>query len=37
MDAWDAGTFERITRIPGSFAAVLKGVSAAKAAGFDSR
>jgi cyclic pyranopterin phosphate synthase len=33
MDAVDAGTFERITRIPGSFAAVLKGVSAAKAAG----
>jgi cyclic pyranopterin phosphate synthase len=33
MDAVEAGTFERITRIPGSFATVLKGVRAAKAAG----
>src|SRR5208337_2205244 len=29
MDAVDAATFERITRIPGSFATVLKGVRAA--------
>ena len=33
MDAVDAGTFERITRIPGSFETVLKGVRAARAAG----
>jgi cyclic pyranopterin phosphate synthase len=33
MDAVDAATFERITRIPGSFATVLKGVRAAKSAG----
>ncbi len=33
MDAVDAATFERITRIPGSFESVLKGVRAAKAAG----
>jgi len=33
MDAVDAATFERITRIPGSFATVLKGVRAALAAG----
>src|ERR1035438_6118035 len=33
MDAVDAATFERITRIPGSFDAVLKGVRAALAAG----
>lgn len=33
MDAVDAATFERITRIPGSFETVLRGVRAAKAAG----
>ena len=33
MDAVDAATFERITRVPGSFAAVLKGVRAARSAG----
>jgi cyclic pyranopterin phosphate synthase len=33
MDAVDAPTFERITRVPGSFAAVLKGVRAAREAG----
>jgi cyclic pyranopterin phosphate synthase len=33
MDAVDAPTFERITRIPGSFETVLKGVRAARAAG----
>jgi cyclic pyranopterin phosphate synthase len=33
MDAVDAATFERITRIPGSFETVLKGVRAALAAG----
>jgi cyclic pyranopterin phosphate synthase len=33
MDAVDAPTFERITRIPGSFEAVLKGIRAARAAG----
>lgn len=33
MDAVDAATFERITRVPGSFQAVLRGVRAAKAAG----
>jgi len=33
MDAVDAATFERITRIPGSFETVLKGVRAARAAG----
>jgi GTP 3',8-cyclase len=33
MDAVDAPTFERITRVPGSFAKVLAGVRAAKAAG----
>ena len=33
MDAVDAATFERITRVPGSFAAVLGGVRAARAAG----
>jgi cyclic pyranopterin phosphate synthase len=33
MDAVDAPTFERITRIPGSFEAVLGGVRAARAAG----
>jgi len=33
MDAVDAPTFERITRVPGSFNAVLRGVRAARAAG----
>ncbi|HEY2466992.1 MAG TPA: GTP 3',8-cyclase MoaA [Terracidiphilus sp.] len=33
MDAVDAPTFERITRVPGSFKKVLSGVRAAKAAG----
>jgi cyclic pyranopterin phosphate synthase len=33
MDAVDAATFERITRIPGSFETVLRGVRTALAAG----
>jgi len=33
MDAVDAATFEKITRIPGSFETVLRGVRAARAAG----
>jgi len=33
MDAVDAPTFERITRVPGSFEKVLGGIRAAKAAG----
>jgi cyclic pyranopterin phosphate synthase len=33
MDAVDAPTFERITRIPGSFNTVLRGVRAARKAG----
>jgi cyclic pyranopterin phosphate synthase len=33
MDAVDAATFERITRVEGSFAKVLAGVRAARAAG----
>src|ERR1700722_7756491 len=33
MDAIDAPTFERITRIPGSFETVLRGVRAAREAG----
>ena len=33
MDAVDAATFERITRVPGSFSAVLSGIRAARAAG----
>lgn len=33
MDAVDAPTFEKITRIPGSFDTVLRGVREAKAAG----
>jgi cyclic pyranopterin phosphate synthase len=33
MDAVDAPTFERITRVPGSFEAVLKGIRAARDAG----
>lgn len=34
MDAVDAATFERITRVPGSFSHVLRGIRAAQAAGF---
>jgi len=33
MDAVDAATFERITRVQGSFPVVLKGIRAARAAG----
>ena len=33
MDAVDAAVFERITRVPGSFDAVLRGIRAARAAG----
>jgi GTP 3',8-cyclase len=33
MDAVDAPVFERITRVPGSFAAVLSGIRAARSAG----
>jgi len=33
MDAVDAPTFERITRVPGSFRAVLAGIRAAREAG----
>jgi cyclic pyranopterin phosphate synthase len=33
MDAVDAPTFERITRVPGSFETVLGGIRAARAAG----
>src|SRR3569623_1855507 len=33
MDAVDAPTFDRITRVPGSFNKVLAGIRAAKAAG----
>jgi cyclic pyranopterin phosphate synthase len=33
MDAVDAPTFERITRVPGSFETVLRGIRAALAAG----
>jgi cyclic pyranopterin phosphate synthase len=33
MDAVDAGSFERITRVPGSFDQVLRGVRAARDAG----
>jgi cyclic pyranopterin phosphate synthase len=33
MDAVDAPTFERITRVPGSFQRVLAGIRAARAAG----
>src|ERR1039458_175497 len=35
MDAVDAPTFERITRVPGSFSAVLAGIRAARAAGLE--
>jgi GTP 3',8-cyclase len=33
MDAVDAGVFEQITRVPGSFPVVLKGIRAARAQG----
>ncbi|MGB6974545.1 MAG: GTP 3',8-cyclase MoaA [Terracidiphilus sp.] len=33
MDAVDAATFERITRVPGSYAHVLRGIRAARDAG----
>jgi len=33
MDAVDAAAFERITRVPGSFPTVLRGIRAARAAG----
>jgi cyclic pyranopterin phosphate synthase len=33
MDAVDAATFEKITRVPGSFPVVLRGIRAARAAG----
>jgi len=35
MDAVDAPTFERITRVPNSFEAVVNGIRAAQQAGFD--
>jgi len=35
MDAVDAPTFERITRVPGSFSAVLAGIRAARDAGLN--
>ena len=35
MDAVEAATFERITRVPGSFEAVLGGVRAARSAGLE--
>ena len=34
MDAVEEGAFERVTRIPGSFAAVKRGIRAAQEAGF---
>jgi cyclic pyranopterin phosphate synthase len=34
MDAVNQPTFERVTRIPGSFPAVVRGIRAAQAAGF---
>jgi GTP 3',8-cyclase len=34
MDAVDQATFERITRVPGSFPAVVSGIRAAQQAGF---
>ena len=37
MDAVDAGTFERITRIEGSFPNVLASIRAARAAGLTPR
>ena len=33
MDAVDAATFEKITRVPGNFPVVLRGIRAARAAG----
>ena len=33
MDAVDQATFERVTRVPGSFPAVVRGIQAAQAAG----
>ena len=35
MDAVDPATFERITRVPGSFTSVLRGIEAAQRAGLD--
>jgi GTP 3',8-cyclase len=35
MDAVDSPTFERITRVPGSHQAVLRGIRAAQQAGFE--
>jgi cyclic pyranopterin phosphate synthase len=35
MDAVDPGVFERITRVPGSFHKVLRGIRAAERAGLD--
>ncbi len=35
MDAVDQPTFERITRVPGSFEAVVRGIRAAQRAGFE--
>ena len=35
MDAVEAATFERITRVPGSYEAVLGGIRAARAAGLE--
>ena len=35
MDAVEQSTFERITRIPGSYPAVVRGIRAAQAAGFE--
>ncbi|MGD0939324.1 MAG: GTP 3',8-cyclase MoaA [Terracidiphilus sp.] len=35
MDAVEAATFERVTRVPGSFAAVLAGIRAAREAGLE--
>ena len=35
MDAVDAATFERITRVEGSFPTVLASIRAARAAGLD--
>jgi cyclic pyranopterin phosphate synthase len=35
MDAVDQPTFERITRIPGSYPAVVRGIRAAQQAGFE--
>jgi cyclic pyranopterin phosphate synthase len=35
MDAVDQPTFEKVTRVPGSFPAVVQGIRAAKEAGFN--